>query len=220
MLNELDKELEKRGHRFVRYADGMMILCKSKRSALRTLAHIVPYIENKLLLRVNKEKTTVADIRNVKFLEYSFYLGKKGVNLRIHKKSIAKMRGRIKILTSRSNGMGDQERKIKLKLYLTGWANYFSLANMKKLLQKTDKWFRRRIRMLIWKRWKKIKTRWRNLIRLGINKSKAWEFANTRKGYWHTANSSILKSSVTNDRLKQSGYIFFSDNYRKVANVN
>lgn len=220
MLNELDKELEKRGHRFVRYADDMMILCKSKRSALRTLAHIVPYIENKLFLRVNKEKTTVAYVRNVKFLGYSFYIGKNGVQLRVHKKSITKMKDRIKILTSRSNGMGNQERKIKLNQYLTGWVNYFSLANMKNLLQKTDEWFRRRIRMVIWKRWKKIKTRGRNLIKLGINKFKAWEFANTRKGYWHIANSPILKSSVTNDRLKRSGYIFFSDYYRKVANVN
>lgn len=130
------------------------------------------------------------------------------------------MKDRIKILTSRSNGMGDQERKEKLKQFITGWVNYFSLADMKQLLLKTDEWFRRRVRMVIWKRWKKIKTRGRNLIKLGIKKYKAWEFANTRKGYWRIAKSPILSSTITNDRLKQAGYIFFSDYYRKVTNVN
>jgi RNA-directed DNA polymerase len=116
--------------------------------------------------------------------------------------------------------MGDQERKEKLKQFITGWVNYFSLADMKQLLLKTDEWFRRRVRMVIWKRWKKIKTRGRNLIKLGIKMYKAWEFANTRKGYWRIAKSPILSSTITNDRLKQAGYIFFSDYYRKVTNVN
>jgi len=220
MLNELDKELAKRGHRFVRYADDLLILCKSKRSAIRTLQYIVPFIENKLFLKVNTEKTKVAYVGSIKFLGYSFYSNKKGIQLRIHKKSIVKMKDRIKILTSRSNGMGDQERKKKLKQFITGWVNYFSLADMKQLLLKTDEWFRRRVRMVIWKRWKKIKTRGRNLIKLGIKKYKAWEFANTRKGYWRIAKSPILSSTITNDRLKQAGYIFFSDYYRKVTNVN
>lgn len=220
MLNELDKELAKRGHHFVRYADDLLILCKSKRSAIRTLQYIVPFIEKKLFLKVNTEKTKVAYVGSIKFLGYSFYPNKKGIQLRIHKKSIVKMKDRIKILTSRSNGMGDQERKEKLKQFITGWVNYFSLAEMKQLLLKTDEWFRRRVRMVIWKRWKKIKTRGRNLIKLGIKKYKAWEFANTRLGYWRIAKSPILSSTITNDRLKQAGYIFFSDYYRKVTNVN
>lgn len=220
MLNELDKELEKRGHRFVRYADDVLILCKSKRSAQRTLKRIAPYIEKKLFLRVSTVKTKVAYVGRVKFLGYSFYSNTKGVQLRVHQKSITKMQERVKALTSRSNGMGDQQRKDKLRQYITGWVSYFSLADMKKLLLKTDEWFRRRIRMVIWKRWKKIKTRVRNLIKLGIEKCKAREFASTRKGYWHIANSPILAASATNDRLKQAGYIFFSDYYRKVTNVN
>ena len=122
----------------------------------------------------------------------------------------------IKALTSRSNGWGYARRKEALRQYITGWVNYFKLADMKNLLLKVDEWYRRRLRMIIWKQWKRVRTRGRNLIKLGINKYKAWEYANTRKGYWHTANSPILTRSVTNYRLKHAGYIFFSDYYRLV----
>jgi len=216
MLNELDKELERRGHRFVRYADDMVILCKSKRSAERTLAKIVPYIENKLFLKVNREKTVTAYVSKIKFLGYSFYVHKGVGRLRVHPKSIAKMKERIRTLTSRSNGWGYARRKEALSQFITGWVNYFKLADMRKLLLRVDEWYRRRLRMVIWKQWKRVRTRWRNLIKLGINKYKAWEWANTRKGYWHIANSFILSRSVTNDRLKQAGFVFFSDYYRSV----
>jgi len=220
MLNELDRELEKRGHRFVRYADDMVILCKSERSAKRTLTNIIPFIEEKLFLKVNREKTVVAYISKIKFLGYSFYrYGKEG-RLRIHPKSIAKMKERIKTLTSRSNGWGDARRKEALKQYITGWVNYFKLAEMKSILLQVDDWYRRRLRMVIWKQWKLIRTRSRNLQKLGIEKYKAWEFANTRKGYWRTANSPILNRSITTNRLKQAGYIFLTDYFRKVNGVN
>lgn len=220
MLNELDKELENRGHRFVRYADDMVIFCKSKRSAERTLRNIIPYIEEKLFLQINRGKTVVAYIREIKFLGYSFYENGKGGRLRLHPQSISKMKERIKMLTSRSNGWGDARRKETLKQYIIGWVNYFKLADMKNLLPQVDEWYRRRIRMIIWKQWKRIRTRLRNLIKLGIVKYKAWEFANTRKGYWRIANSPILNTSITNERLKQAGYIFFTDFYRKVNGVN
>lgn len=220
MLNELDKELEKRGHRFVRYADDMVILCKSKRSAHRSLRHILPYIEGKLFLNVNREKTQVAHISKIKFLGYSFSRIKGEGRLRIHPRSVSKMREKLKELTSRSNGWGNEKRKEKLREYIIGWVNYFKLAEMKKLLLRVDEWYRRRLRMVIWKQWKRIRTRLTNLIKLGINKYKAWEYANTRKSYWHTANSPILSTSITNDRLKQAGYIFLSDYYRKVNVVN
>jgi RNA-directed DNA polymerase len=216
MLNELDKELEKRGHPFVRYADDLVILCKSKRSAERTLRNILPYIEEKLFLKVNREKTEVAYISRIKFLGYSFYVNKGQGRLRLHPKSLTKMRERIKELTSRSNGWGGARRKVALKAYITGWVNYFKLADMKSLLPKVDEWYRRRLRAIIWKQWNRIRTRLRNLLKLGIQKYKAREFANTRKGYWRTANSPILNSSITNDRLQQAGYIFFTDYYRNV----
>lgn len=220
MLNELDRELEIRGHRFARYADDMVILCKSKRSAGRTLRNIIPYIENKLFLKVNRDKTTVAYVSRIKFLGYSFTVYAKEGRLRLHPKTITKMKAKVKELTSRSKGWGDSKRKESLRQYITGWVNYFKLADMKGLLPKVDEWYRRRLRMIIWKQWKRIRTRGRNLIKLGIEKYKAWEYANTRKGYWHTANSPILTRSITNDRLKQSGYIFFTDYYRKVNGVN
>lgn len=220
MLNELDKELEKRSHPFVRYADDMVIFCKSKRSAERTLANIVPYIENKLFLKVNKEKTTVAYIQGIKFLGYSFYVMKGEGRLRVHPKSIAKMKGRIRTLTSRSNGWGYARRKEALRQYITGWVNYFKLADMKTLLRGVDMWYRSRLRMVIWKQWKRIRTRGRNLMKLGILFNQAWEYANTRKGYWHTAKSPILTTSVTSDRLRQAGFIFFLDYYWSVKGIN
>jgi hypothetical protein len=216
MLNELDKELEKRGHRFVRYADDLVILCKSKRSADRTLANIVPFIENKLFLKVNREKTVTAYVPKIKFLGYSFYVSKGVGRLRVHPASVAKMKKRIRTLTSRSNGWGYARRKQALRQYITGWVNYFKLADMDMMLLRIDTWYRRRLRMVIWKQWKRIRTRGCNLMKLGINKYKSWEWANTRKGYWHIANSYILACTITNERLNQAGYVFFSDYYRSV----
>lgn len=216
MLNELDKELEKRGHRFVRYADDLVILCKSKRSADRALTNIVPYIENKLFLKVNREKTKAAYISGIKVLGYSFYVIKGEGRLRVHPKSVAKMKERIRTLTSRSNGWGYARRKEALRQYITGWVNYFKLADMKMLLERVDEWYRSRLRMVIWKQWKRVRTRRRNLISLGIGKYKAWEWANTRKGYWHTAHSFILSRSITTERLRLAGYLFLSEYYKSV----
>lgn len=219
MLNELDKELERRGHRFVRYADDLLILCKSKRAGARTMENLVRYIEEKLFLKVNREKSTVAYIRNVKFLGYSFYM-KRECRLRIHLKSVEKMRSKIRELTSRGNGWGNARRKEMLKQYITGWVNYFKLADMKMLMIETDEWYRRRLRMVLWKQWKRVHTRLANLTKLGIAKSKAWEYANTRKGYWHIAKSWILSTSVTNERMKQAGYVFLTDCYLNARKLN
>ena len=216
MLNELDKELEHRGHRFVRYADDLVIFTKSERSSQRVLTSIVSFIEGKLHLKVNKAKTKVAYVSRIKFLGYSFYVNKGKGRLRVHPNSIVKMKEQIRVLTSRSNGWGNSRRKEELKSYIRGWVNYFKLADMQKLLLKIDEWYRRRLRMVIWKQWKRIRTRLRNLIKLGIPKYKAWEYANTRKGYWNTANSPILSRTITNARLKEAGYLFFTDHYRVV----
>jgi RNA-directed DNA polymerase len=213
MLNELDKELERRGHRFVRYADDVIVLCKSKRGAERTMESMVEYIGNKLFLKVNREKSTVAYITKVKFLGYSFYKTKGEGRLRIHPKSATRMRARLKEITSRSNGWGNERRKETLRQFITGWVNYFKLADMKSLLLETDEWYRRRLRMVLWKQWKRISTKQANLMKLGINRQKAWEYANTRKSYWHTANSWILSKTVTNERLSKAGYVFLTDCY-------
>ena len=214
MLNELDKELESRGHKFVRYADDLVIFTKSKRSAERVLTSVTRFIETQLYLSVNKEKTKVAYVSKVKFLGYSFYVNKKKGRLRIHPNSITKLKDKIKYLTSRSNGLGNARRKYELKLYIRGWVNYFKLADMRSILLKIDEWYRRRLRMVIWKQWKRVRTKGRNLIKLGLHRYKAWEFANTRKGYWRSAGSPILQRTITNNSLLDAGYFFFSDYYR------
>ena len=215
MLNELDKELERRGHPFIRYADDSMIFCKSPRAATRVKESITRYIENSLYLKVNKEKTIVSYVRGVKYLGYSFYVRKGQCQLTVHPKSKAKMKSRLKELTSRSNGWGYAKRKQKLKAYIRGWIDYYHLANMKRFLLETDEWLRRRIRMCIWKAWKKIKTRVANLIKCGIDKNTAYQWGHTRKSYWHTAKSKITHTSITNDRLCRAGYATLMGEYLK-----
>lgn len=217
MLTELDKELERRGHKFVRYADDLVIFCKSKRSAKRTLENIVPFIEKKLFLKVNKEKTIVDYVGKVKFLGFTFYQYKGKAKVRIHPKSITRMKSKIKEMTARSNGMGNEARARKLRSYIMGWINYFKIADMKNLLLATDEWLRRRIRMIYWKQWKKVRTRYKMLQTFGIDKQKAWEYANTRKGYWRISKSPILTQSLNNATIKQLGYINFTEYYRQVT---
>lgn len=142
MLYELDKELARKGHPFVRYADDAMIFCKSKRAAERVKSSITKYIEGKLFLKVNKEKTVVSYIRDVKYLGYSFYIHKGRCQLTVHPKSKAKMKSAVKELRSRSNGWGYEKRKQKLKEYIEGWVGYYHLANMKRLFLETDEWLR------------------------------------------------------------------------------
>ncbi len=216
MLNELDRELERRGIRFVRYADDILLFARCKRSAQRMMEHILPFIEHTLKLRVNKEKTVVAYIGRIKYLGYGFYAVKAGISLRVHPKSAVKMKDKIRGITSRSKGISYEALKLNLKQFVTGWVNYFKLADMKQLLENTDKWLRRRLRMFIWKRWKKIKTRYRMLKSLGYNQQNAIKYANTRKGYWHIAGSQILSCSITDDLLRKAGYQFLADYYKTV----
>ncbi|KJS75611.1 MAG: DNA polymerase [Desulfotomaculum sp. BICA1-6] len=217
MLNELDKELERRGHRFVRYADDLLIFCKSRRSANRTYENILPFIEKKLFLKVNREKTVVDYVGKVKFLGFSFYRKKGKARVRIHPKSVAKMKSKVKEHTSRSNGMGNEARAKKLRRYIMGWVNYFKIADIKNLLSQTDEWMRRRIRMIFWKQWKRVRTRFNTLKSLGVQEQKAWEYANTRKSYWRISNSPILSKSLKNDVIKGFGFLFFSEYYRHVT---
>ena len=213
MLNECDKELEKRGHRFVRYADDLMIFCKSKKAAQRTLEHTLPFIEGKLFLKVNREKTKVAHVNCVKYLGHSFYIHRGEGRLRIHPKSIRKLKDKVREVTGRSNGMGIQERKDRLNQVVRGWTNYFKLADAKNTLKALDEWLRSRIRMVTWKRWKKIRTRYANLKRAGLDEEQAWRWANTRKGYWRTAHSPILLRVLSNDLIRRAGYLGFLECY-------
>lgn len=215
MLNELDKELERRGHRFVRYADDCMIFCKSKKSAERTLKNIIPFIEGKLFLKVNRKKTTVAHVSKVKYLGYSFYRNKGKCRFRVHPKSVAKMKNKIRELTDRNNGMSNAKREEKYQQFVRGWVNYFKLADMKNLLKDTDEWARRRIRVVYWKQWKKIKTKYRMLKALGMDHWKAKELACSRKGCWRMAQ--VLNQIFSNKIIAKLGYIPMLDYYLVVC---
>ena len=217
MLNELDRELTRRGHRFVRYADDCMIFCKSRKSAERTLKNIIPFIEGKLFLKVNRKKTGVEHISKVKYLGYAFYRYKGKCKFRVHPKSVAKMKDKIREMTKRNNGWGNEYRAMKLTQFVRGWVNYFSLADMKGLLRETDEWLRHKIRTIYWKQWKKVKTKFRELKRLGVEEEKAWICANMRNGNWYCGGYFVLQTAFNNKKLRELGYPTFTEFYLKVC---
>ena len=218
VLDELDKELERRGHCFCRYADDCNIYVRSKRSAERVMSSISRFIEEELILKVNQQKSEVGSPKQRKFLGFSFYQNKKVVAVRIHEKSLIRIKEKVRKLTSRSKSMSMEERISKLSHLIVGWTSYFQLAHMKRHCQELDEWMRRRLRMCHWKDWKKISAKFNNLVKLGIDKGKAWEFANTRKGYWRIAKSPILQRVLTNAYFDKMGLRTFSQAYSKLSN--
>jgi len=213
MLNELDKELEKRGLNFCRYADDCNIYLKSKKSANRVMTSITRFIEEDLKLKVNKDKSKVDRPWKLKYLGFTFYPKKDGMGIRVHQNSVKKLKCKLKEITGRSNAMSMELRAIKLRQVIVGWVNYFKLADMKSTLKTLDEWLRRRIRVCYWKQWKRIKTKHDNLKRLGIVEYKAWEYANTRKGYWRISHSPILTRTLTNKYLKEKGFVTLTDKF-------
>lgn len=214
MLDELDKELEKRRHKFCRYADDNNVYVKSKRAGIRVMESMIKLIENKLKLKVNKDKSAVDFVSKRKFLGFSFYFAKGGAEIRIHEKSIKRFKDKIKFYTNRNIGISMESRLKKLNQIMRGWINYYGIANAVAKLKELDKWIRRRLRACIWKQWKKISTRHRNLVKLGINKYKAWEYANTRKGYWRISKSPILSKSLNNKHLESLGFVSLTQTYQ------
>lgn len=215
LLDELDKELENRGHRFCRYADDCNIYVKSMRAGERVLKSITKFLEQKLKLKVNAKKSAVSSPTKRKFLGYSFYYGKGGIKFRVHDKSYERLKEKIKKITNRNTSMNFDYRIKKLNEVIVGWINYFKLADMKTKLLELDQWIRRRLRACIWKTWKKIKTRFQNLMKLGVPKDIAWQYANTRKGYWRISNSPILNKTITNQRLINHGFKSLFSQYDK-----
>ena len=208
-LNKYDQEMTRRGVKVIRYADDIVILAKSKRAGERLLESSKRYLEGKLKLKLNAEKSKVASvyaIRNFKFLGFALGKGKNGIYIRAHAKSLKKAKQKLKELTSRSQGRNVRVVMRNVKVYIRGWLGYFGIASMKTTMQEWDGWLRRRIRMYIWKQWKKPKARVGNLMKLGMPRWKAYRNGNSRKGYWAVAGSGILTHTVTNERLAQAGY--------------
>src|SRR5690625_762837 len=205
VLDELDKELEARGLSFVRYADDCNIYVRSKRAGLRTMENITRFIEGKLKLKVNEQKSAVDRPWRRKFLGFSFTYHKENPKIRIHKESIKRFKQRIRELTVRKHSISMEYRIERLNRYLVGWLGYYQLAETPTIFRNMDSWIRRRLRMIRWKEWKKIKTKQTNLIKLGTDKHQAWEWANSRKAYWRISKSPILHRTLGNKYWQRLG---------------
>lgn len=216
MLDDFDKELERRGHKFVRYADDCNIYVKSKRAGQRVLASITKYLEKKLRLRVNQEKSAVDRPQRRKFLGFSFY-GNKEVGIRLAPSTIKRLKDKIRKLTQRSKSMAMEQRVNELSKYLKGWVGYYALANAKMILEAIDQWIRHRLRMCTWKQWKRIRTRIREFRAHGAPEWMALAYAKTRKGPW--AASQLLNSILTKDYWRKLGLVSLMDRYLEIRNA-
>jgi RNA-directed DNA polymerase len=195
VLDELDKELERRGHRFVRYADDCNIYVKSRRAGERVMNAITLFIEKKLKLKVNRAKSAVDRPWKRKFLGFSFTHHKEP-KVRISPSSIKRFKKKVRELTSRRWSIAMEHRIRELNKYLVGWMSYYSLSQTRTIIAGLEKWLSRRLRMICWKEWKNPRTRVRNLNSLGVRKDKAYEWGNSRKGYWRIAKSPILHKTL------------------------
>ena len=221
ILNELDKELETRGLHFVRYADDCLLFVKSEKSAQRVLKSVSRFIEEKLGLKVNAEKSKITRPTQTKYLGYGFYYSSSGKEYRprSHKDSVKKFQRKLKALTKRSWSISLDERIRQLQYVIRGWVNYFKLGDMMKVLKRLDEKLRSRMRAIIWKQWKKDMTRIRNLKKLGIPEEEAKGLTYCRKGYRYIAQSKVVQKALSNKRLEQRGIPFALSYYLKVRTV-
>ena len=215
MLDQLDKELEARGLRFTRYADDCIILVGSSKAADRVMKNVSIFIENKLGLKVNMTKSKVSKPNDIKYLGFGFFMDKNdGLwKAKPHAKSVEKLKLKLKKLTSRRWSISMDERLEKIKKAIVGWTNYYKIGYWMNIARVIDAHVRFRLRMCIWKQWKKVNTKKKALISLGIPKREAWMLANSRKAYARCA-SSFLNSVLTNKRLKERGLVFLLDQYK------
>ena len=218
-LNEYDQEMRSRGVVVIRYADDIVVLAKSKRAATRLLESSRTYLENKLKLKINTQKSKVVSVvarKHFKFLGLALGKNGSGVYIRTHPQSLAKAKKKLKELTSRSQGKKARQVMENVKVYIRGWLGYFYVAEMKGILQSWNEWLRRRFRMYIWKQWKRPRTKVQNLRKPGVPEWQAYQWGNTRLGYWRVAGSAILQRSVTNEKLAQAGYYDFPAQYERL----
>jgi group II intron reverse transcriptase/maturase len=218
VLDELDKELEKRGHRFVRYADDCNIYVKTRKAGRRVKNSVTDFVESRLKLKVNQEKSAVDRPWKRKFLGFSFTWNKVP-KIRVAKESVKRVKQKIREITSRRKPFSTEERIELLNRYLTGWCGYFALADTPSLFKQLDQWIRSRLRMCTWKQWKKIRTKIRKLISLGLPQEQAFTWANSRKGYWRVANSAILHRTLDNKHWKSRGLRSLLDRYNSLRST-
>ena len=218
-LNEFDWEYEGRGVPVIRYADDIVLLCKSQRAAERLLESSIRYLEGKLKLRVNRDKSHIARVnatKNFKFLGFAYGKGKDGLFIRVHPKALLKAKNRLRAITKRNRGVNVRKVMQEIKVYMTGWLNYYGIASLKTKMREWDEWLRHRIRAYIWKQWKKPKTKRKNLMKLGVPEYYAYMAANSRRGYWFTVNTGAVTRGITNERLTRAGFFELSPAYESI----
>ncbi len=214
MLDDLDRELDRRGHHFVRFADDAMIYVKSRRAARRVMESITQYVEQRLKLKVNRQKSAVALAKRRFFLSFGFLVRDDQVRVRIDPKALERAKSRLRQLTSRKRGVSMEQRIEELNRYTVGWMAYFALADTPTVLQKLDGWLRRRLRQVRWKEWKHVRSKLRNLRAAGIPEREAREWAYSRKGYWRISNSPVLARALPNAYWADIGLKGFYQPYR------
>ncbi|MCD9877241.1 hypothetical protein LJ657_27135 [Streptomyces sp. NR30] len=198
MLDDLDRELFGRGHRFVRYADDVRVFVRSKRAAHRVLASVTAVVEQRLKLKVNREKSKVVSASGMTMLGFGFYSRGGGVQTRIDRKALVRWKDRIRELTSRKWSIAMDERIAEINRFTAGWMGYFQLVDSPRVFSGLDEWFRRRMRQIRWKEWKRPRTRQVMLRKLGINERLSREWGGTGKGYWRVAGSPVLARALPN----------------------
>ena len=203
LLDDLDKELEKRGHKFVRYADDFVILVRSQRSGLRVKESITRFLELKLKLKVNQDKSQVSTTDDTNFLGFTF----KGTRILWSEKAFREFKRRVKRLTGRSWFVSMEYRYKKLSQYVRGWMNYFGISENYRPIPEMDGWLRRRVRMCYWKQWRLPRTKIRNLLKLGTFRKAALDVGLSRKGPWRLARTLATQSGMTNQWLKGQGLV-------------
>ena len=215
MLNELDKELEARGLDFVRYADDLIIMVGSKQAAERVMKSVTRFIEEKLGLKVNAEKSRVDKPKGIKYLGFGFYFDSfaKAYKARPHQKAVAKFKAQMKELTCRSWGVSNAHKVLKLNQLIRGWINYFKIGSMKVLCERLDSNIRYRLRMCIWKQWKTPKNRAKNLMKLGISRKYAWVTAYSGARIAYVCQRGAMNVAVTKERLTRFGLVSMADYY-------
>jgi len=218
-LNEFDQEYKKRGVPCIRYADDIVLLAKSKRASERLLETSTTYLEEKLKLKVNKDKSravSVFAIRNFKFLGFALGKNGKGIYVRVHPKSWKKFKARLKELSSRRSVQSIRPSLAKIREYARGWLNYYGVADMKKPIDDMNSWLYHRIRMCIWKQWKKPRTKLRNLRKLGVPEGLAHMAAYSRRGYWFVTHTVAVNMAMTKERLIRAGFYDLTAAYQSV----
>ena len=206
-LNELDKELERRGLHFARYADDCVIFVKTENAAKRVMFHIVKFIETKLKLKVNAEKTHITKPNNLKYLGFSFWKDKEKWKSMPHQESFKKLFLKLKNLVKRSWSIDLTYRIKKINEVLRGWINYYRQSSMKMKITKIGKWLRNAIRVVIWKQWKVPNKQIPSLVKLGINEEEAKGLTFCRRGYQFIAHSCVVHRAISNSRLKRRGLL-------------